>query len=124
MSDQLTLDVQEDRASFISALTGRKRFASEGARRKARGMSLVDAAVDSAWAKRADAAIATLAASFAEFTAEDVCRIAGRPDRPNAVGSRLSAWARKGLIYRVDVRKAGRPDAHARLVSVWKGRGI
>lgn len=86
------------------------------------GIARVDAAEDPAWRAAADVAIAELAASGEEFTAEDVRRIAGDPTHPNAMGARFRAAAQAGIIRRVGYRASSRVQLHAHPIAVWVGR--
>lgn len=92
-----------------------------GAELRDAGMALADGAEDDAWKRAADAAIRALAASGAEFGAEEVRALAGSPSRPNAFGARFNAAARSGLIRKVGYRKSSRPSLHAHPVAVWRG---
>lgn len=55
-----------------------------------------------------------------EFDAEDMTAAVGRPERPNSVGARLSAWARGGLIERIGSTQAQRRERHASWMSKWR----
>lgn len=88
---------------------------------KNQGMARVDQAEDEDWKERADEAILELARKPSPFTAEDVREIAGDPSRPNAMGARLSANARRGLIRHYGFVHARRPERHSSLVILWMG---
>jgi len=92
-----------------------------GSELRDRGMALVDEAEPDAWKAKADAAIRSLAASGAEFGAEEVRAIAGSPEHPNAFGSRFLQAAKRGLIRKVGYRNSSRPSLHAHPVAVWVG---
>jgi hypothetical protein len=93
----------------------------DGETLKRTGMERADNAEPVEWKDAADAAIAQLAASGVEFTADDIRAICGPPSRPNAVGSRFQAAARRGLIRMVGTRIATRPSLQSCLVRVWRG---
>lgn len=87
------------------------------------GMARVEGHVpDAPWRAVADRAIADLAARGEPFSAEDVCRLAGRPAKANAVGARISAAARSGRIVRSGFAKAVRPERHSNVMALWVGR--
>jgi hypothetical protein len=100
---------------------------------KERGMARADFAVSVEWKDRADDAIAELAARVDEygepvpFTAEDVREIAGDPDRPNAMGGRISSAANptkdRPALIRPSGRllRANRPEAHRHANPLWVG---
>lgn len=92
------------------------------------GMATADAHADPDWRAAVDAAIEQLASELdadgapRRFTAEDVRAIAGDPpDHANAMGARFNAAARRGLIRRVDYRKAERASLHRHPIAVWVG---
>ncbi len=85
------------------------------------GIALVDGAEPLAWKAKADAAIATLAASGLEFTAEDVRAIAGDPSRPNAMGAAFNRAAKTGTITYVRHAPSSRPTLHRCAIRVWIG---
>lgn len=95
---------------------------------KANGIARANATVAPEWKDLADAAIRELAASGKEFTSETVTARVGQPvdaegrAKPNAVGARFSAAARGKLIERVGFTKAQRPNQHATMISLWRGR--
>jgi len=96
---------------------------SEGEELALAGMARATQAEGRDWIERADNAIRALAASGAEFNSEDVRRLAGDPEHPNAMGGRFSVAARRGLILCVGRRKAERPTLHAHELRVWVGTG-
>jgi hypothetical protein len=73
-----------------------------------------------AWAELARHAVADLCSTGATFTAEDVRRLAGDPEAPNAMGALLHAIADEGWISMVGTVKSTRPNAHGRRVIVWR----
>jgi hypothetical protein len=85
------------------------------------GMGRADSAEPLEWKQRADAAIKSLAASGARFTAEDVRRIAGDPSHPNALGARIFEAARKGQIRRVGTTRAQRVGRRMGTLAEWMG---
>lgn len=85
------------------------------------GMRTADEAEPDTWKTRADETITALAASGKEFTAEDVRDAAGDPAHPNAMGARLNAHAKAGLITSTGYTKASRASRHTNLLRVWKG---
>ena len=85
------------------------------------GLAAVNATTPAQWAHDCDNAIAAMAASGAEFTAEDVRSFAGEPPKPAAMGARFLAAAKRGIIRRVGVTHGKRPSSHARLLLVYQG---
>lgn len=86
------------------------------------GMGLARDAASDAWKDRWNQAIAALARTGEEFTADDVRKIAGAPtDHENAAGALFNGAARRGLIRRVGYRKSARDVLHAHPIAVWKG---
>lgn len=65
--------------------------------------------------------IAVLSRNGAEFTAEDVRQWVGDPPHPNALGARILAAAKGGIIQCIGYRKATRREAHARVLGVYRG---
>lgn len=98
--------------------------------KKRDGIARANATVAPEWKDLADAAIRELAASGVEFTSETVTKRVGQPTdpdgraKPNAVGARFSANAKAGLIERVGFTKAERPNQHAAMLSLWRGKGV
>lgn len=76
-----------------------------------------------AWLDQAEWAISVLARKPFPFTAEDVRKIAGDPERVNSMGAVLSAAKKKGLIEVDGYALATRPEGHARLMRRWRGSG-
>ena len=73
------------------------------------------------WRAACDNAIASLAATGQEFTAEDVRAICGDPpNHPNAMGARFLAASRSGLLERVAYRRPARATSHASVIAVWR----
>jgi hypothetical protein len=95
-----------------------------GAGRKRRGMAIVETAeaIHGRWVKQADATIEWLAMKGDPFSAEDVRAYVGDPAHPNAMGARINAAARKGLIIKAGTVKADRPERHANEMRLWIGR--
>ena len=87
-------------------------------------MATVDRNTSEAWKAKADDAIYFLAISGLDFTAERVREMAGSPDRPNAMGSRMKNALRLGWVRVVSFTHATRPSAHARLMPVYRGSGV
>lgn len=95
---------------------------AESERRKQQGIARANENVSSGWARDFDAAVEHYARLKLPFTSEDVLALVGLPPgNPNAVGARMNASARKGLIRRVGIRKGRRASAHARNISEWVG---
>jgi len=91
---------------------------------KERGMAIVETAeaIHSDWIEQADFWIETLAAVGRPFSAEDVRRRVGPPAHPNALGARMNAAAKRGLIVKAGTVKASRPERHANEMRLWVGR--
>lgn len=78
--------------------------------------------VHTSWRVAAEAAITDLAASGGEFDAEDVRERCGAMlGKESALGGCFRAAARTGLIVAVGFREARRPEAHGRILRVWRG---
>jgi hypothetical protein len=88
-----------------------------------RGMAIVETAeaIHGRWVERADWTIRNLAARREPFSAEDVRRIAGDPVHPNAMGARINAAAKRGVIVKAGVVKASRTERHANEMRLWVG---
>lgn len=86
------------------------------------GVARVDRATDDNWKTRCDFVIRRMAQSGLPFTAEDVREQVGDPAHPNAIGSRFLKANKGGVIARVGYRTARRPEAHARVVAIYKGK--
>ena len=94
----------------------------DGELRKERGMAQADGAADPTWRTRLDLAIEYLAGIGDPFTAEDARGLAGDPpDHANAMGSRFSSAAKRGLIRSIGFRKATRPSLHTHVIREWVG---
>jgi len=93
---------------------------------KAAGQAAAADAVPT-WFDQATASVARLARLGTEFTSEDVIAEVGLPnvevgkDRNNAVGSLMTACAKRGMIHRVGRRKAKRRNSHSAEVGIWLG---
>lgn len=73
------------------------------------------------WVALCDAIIRQLARSGEEFTAEEVRMWCGNPPRQNAIGARFLAATKARIITRTGYRNATRPEAHARVLRVYRG---
>lgn len=64
-----------------------------------------------------------LIASGQPFTADTLRERAGDPiaTEPNIIGALILAASRAGRIERVGYRESTRPEAHARVLRVWRG---
>ena len=71
------------------------------------------------------AAIHELACCGGEFTSDDVHdRLGGwTPTHVNSLGSAIHAAVSSGIIERVGYRQSTRPEAHARVIAVYRGAG-
>ncbi len=72
------------------------------------------------WVEAARYAIDSFCSIGVPFTAEDVRRVAGDPPTPSAIGALFNAVADEGWIVFVGYEKAHRPEAHGRIIRVWK----
>jgi hypothetical protein len=72
------------------------------------------------WVADARYAVASFCSVGVPFTAEDVRRVAGNPPSPNAIGALFNAIAEEGWIVFMGYEKATRPEAHGRMIRVWK----
>jgi hypothetical protein len=77
---------------------------------------------DSEWRDAAQEALAELAASGLEFTADDLRDRVGEPMSPNALGAAIRAASAADLIRHVGYRRSRRISRHAGVIGVWKGR--
>lgn len=97
----------------------------EGRQRRDEGMeaagSNVAGPIASAWRSKAAEALATLAATGDEFSADDLVAIAGEPPVPNMLGPLFAKAARQDVIRAVGFTQGTRPKAHARVQRTWKG---
>ncbi len=73
------------------------------------------------WLALCDAIIRQLARSGEEFTAEEVRMWCGNPPHPNAIGARFLVASKARIITRTGYRNATRPEAHARVLRVYRG---
>jgi hypothetical protein len=95
----------------------------EGRRRRDDGVTVARAATHTGWRLTVDRVIADLAATGDDFTAEDVRARAGDPlaSSPNTLGAAIAAAVRAGVIEQAGYQQARRPEAHARVLRVWRG---
>jgi hypothetical protein len=86
-------------------------------------MGLVTEFVDVEWRVRFDAAIRECAETGEPFTVEHVLAKAGSPpdNKRNAIGARLFAAARKGLIERIGYDHSPKASRRAGVIAVWIG---
>lgn len=73
------------------------------------------------WSERAAEAIRALAATGKPFTAEDVRRLVGKPDRANSVGPALAAAHQRGEIRQLGSATASRRPRKGSSTFVWVG---
>ena len=100
----------------------------EGQARKASGMALaLSGARAGAWINAARPAILTLARTLKPFTADDVLRAVGLPERSkmnrnNSVGALFSGLAAEGRIRPTGrFVRTTRPIGHGRRIQEWVG---
>lgn len=94
----------------------------EGRARRDVGARAAENAAHTIWRVAAECAIDELAADGRDFDADDLHdRVGGPPGHRNAVGSLFLTAARDGKIRHVGYRQSRRPDAHARVIRVWRG---
>lgn len=99
-----------------------RQTAMTGQQAKSEGIAQAESGTDPAWAQRFDARVRELAATGRKFTSEDVTSVVGLPPgHPSAVGARMNASARRGLIEKVGVGTAGRENQHAAMLTEWRG---
>lgn len=100
-------------SSQLNLFRGRALKAEAAQRRIAR---------DPAFHAEAMAAIRELA-RYSEFTSDDLHERLGEwtPTHPNSVGAAIHAAVSAGIIVRVGYRQSARPEAHARVIAVYKG---
>lgn len=79
--------------------------------------------LSSDWRDKAAEAMAELAATGEEFSADDLVEKVGPPPHPNMLGPTFGNAARADLINAVGFRQATRASAHARVQRTWKGKG-
>jgi hypothetical protein len=82
----------------------------------------VDAATSVDWKFAADRAIANLANQGLEFTADDLRDLVGAPERPGAMGARLAANVKRGVIVPVGTAPARKASSHASFIRTYRGR--
>lgn len=74
------------------------------------------------WIAAADAAIVRLARSGQPFSAEDVRAAVGDPPgHANAMGARMLAAAKHGLLEKIGYGKPTRASSHASVIAIWRG---
>jgi hypothetical protein len=97
--------------------------AKVGERRAQAGMGRAErSAIPEGWTARADQAIKELAASGERFTSDAVVGMVGVPEtHHNAIGARINAMARAGVIRKAGFTKSSRETGHARTIAVWEG---
>lgn len=97
----------------------------EGRRRRDAGMEFATHSTLISWKRVAEKRLAELAATGREFTAEDLRERVGHPlgSHDNSMGPLFGAAARRGEIVHVGYQQATRPEAHARILRVWRGAG-
>lgn len=76
---------------------------------------------DPIWADAAQEALAELAASGVEFTADDLRDLAGEPESSGALGAVFRGAAAAGRIRLVGYRRSRRLLRHAGILGVWRG---
>jgi hypothetical protein len=96
----------------LSLFRGRVLKAEGAQRRSAR---------DPSYHAQAMAAIHVLACG-PDFTSDDLHAALGEwtPTHPNSVGAAFHAATRAGIIVRVGYRQSARPEAHARIVAIYR----
>lgn len=107
----------------VDAVPAGARDVREGERLKAEGQARTTIH-DLPWGKRFDHELRSLAYGQEPFTSEDVTARVGMPAQgsPSAVGARMTAAAKKGLIAKTGRRvKAQRPNQHAAELTEWIG---
>lgn len=95
----------------------------EGRRLRDQGAAQVTENTPNEWVVNADGVIATMASSGTEFTAEDVRDFTGDPPHHhNAMGARILAAVKQGIIVRVGFTNSRRKRSHAAVIAVYKGK--
>lgn len=111
------------RRARAAAKVPRNRAAGE--REKEVGMRAAEfASTPSGWVEAFDHKLAEYAEATRYggwFTSEDVTEKVGQPPSPGAVGARMNAAARRGLIVHVGHAKASRANQHATEIRTWRG---
>lgn len=96
---------------------------SEGRRLRDEGAARVTDNTPNEWVLAADGVIASMASSGSEFTAEDVRDFTGDPPHHhNAMGARILAAVKQGIIVRVGFTNSRRKRSHAAVIAVYKGQ--
>lgn len=97
--------------------------AKVGERRAQAGMGRAErAAIPDGWTAIADEELRRLARAGEPFTSDVLVAAVGAPDNHhNAIGARINAAARAGLIRKVGFTKSSRETGHARTIAVWEG---
>jgi hypothetical protein len=72
------------------------------------------------WIDRVERAVDSLLASGADFTVNDIRRRAGEPKHHNSFGAIMRRLLKRGDIGTVGYQKSDRPEAHARLIPVYR----
>lgn len=85
------------------------------------GMARVTNATPEEWKRAFDIQLKLCAVSGVPFTSENITRVIGLPPSVNAVGARMNAAAKRGLIKRIGFTQAKRAERQAAMVSVWQG---
>jgi len=94
----------------------------DGQQLKATGMAAATRTSEpSGWVERFDRELERRAAAGTTFTSEDVTHAVGQPPSSGAVGARINAAARRGLIEHVGYAKARRPNQHGAELRTWRG---
>lgn len=76
------------------------------------------------WRLAAEKHIGRLAESGDEFTSDQLHQAVGAPPgHASSVGALFLTAAKRDLIEAVGYRRSARPEAHARIVTVWRGTG-
>jgi hypothetical protein len=75
----------------------------------------------SGWVQRFDTELERRAQSGVTFTSEDVTHAVGQPPSSGAVGARINAAARRGLIEHVGYTRATRANQHGAELRTWRG---
>lgn len=94
-----------------------------GERQAQAGMGKAErAAVPDGWPELADKELRRLAQSGEQFTSDVLVAAVGAPETHfNAIGARINAAARAGVIRKVGFTKSSRESGHARTIAVWEG---
>jgi hypothetical protein len=95
-----------------------------GEQLKTEGIARVFEGTNPEWAAAFDNCLYRLASTGRQFTSEEVTAQVGLPPAGthlNAVGARVNAAARAGVITDVGTVKAGRALRHAAKVTLWQG---